>query len=111
MAAGAIRAAQVPPPPPHIPSPTVSPTFDRTTADVFSMGNDTISSGKAPVRKKGKPKPTAKERRECGLALEKIVSALPLEFRGADPNHIEALYGQRRVRHRQRAHLFDRYLP
>ena len=29
---------------------------------------------------------TAKEKRERGLELEKILGALPLEFRGDDPN-------------------------
>ena len=42
---------------------------------------------KTVVKKKGpKPKMTAREKRERGLELEKILAALPLEFRGDDPN-------------------------
>ncbi|THH06007.1 hypothetical protein EW145_g4384 [Phellinidium pouzarii] len=36
-------------------------------------------------KKKGKPKMNPKERRERSLMIEKVVSNLPLEFRGQDP--------------------------
>ncbi|KAJ8596694.1 hypothetical protein M405DRAFT_804935 [Rhizopogon salebrosus TDB-379] len=36
-------------------------------------------------KKKGKPKLTAKEKKERSLFIEKIVVSLPLEFRGSDP--------------------------
>ncbi|KZT12608.1 uncharacterized protein LAESUDRAFT_640079 [Laetiporus sulphureus 93-53] len=42
-------------------------------------------SAKGPV-KKGKPKLTAKERKQRSMLTDRVVSALPLEFRGNDPN-------------------------
>ncbi|KAK0220368.1 hypothetical protein IW262DRAFT_1384070 [Armillaria fumosa] len=64
---------------------------DKTTATVTELettymtaGNTTKSS--APQKKKGKkPKLTTKEKKERNLEIEKIVSCLPLEFRGSDP--------------------------
>ncbi|SJK98680.1 uncharacterized protein ARMOST_01949 [Armillaria ostoyae] len=64
---------------------------DKTTATVTELettymtaGNTTKSS--APQKKKGKkPKLTTKEKKERSLEIEKIVSCLPLEFRGSDP--------------------------
>ncbi|KAH9929017.1 uncharacterized protein BXZ73DRAFT_90475 [Epithele typhae] len=41
---------------------------------------------KSILKNKGPRKLTAKEKRERGLELEKILAALPLEFRGDDPN-------------------------
>ena len=37
-------------------------------------------------KKAGKPKLSAKEKRERGLLAERVANALPLEFRGGDPN-------------------------
>ncbi|KAL1716759.1 DASH complex subunit Dam1-domain-containing protein [Schizophyllum commune] len=46
-----------------------------------------VASDKKPVKKKvGKPKLTAKEKKERSMEIEKIVNCLPLEFRGSDPN-------------------------
>ncbi|KAI0918318.1 hypothetical protein AcV5_002332 [Taiwanofungus camphoratus] len=97
----AIKAAQAQPAPP---SPEVS-TGDKTTmnADTSEPGNETtftttsatasaLTGTKVPVKKKGKPKLTAKEKKERALLVDKVVSVLPLEFRGSDPNlrrHIE----------------------
>ncbi|GBE88891.1 hypothetical protein SCP_1402990 [Sparassis crispa] len=89
------------------PSPELS-TADKTTfnADTTEAGNETtlatgnattVSSGsgtKVLVKKKGKPKLTSKEKKERGLVIDRIVTVLPLEFRGSDPNlrrHIETV--------------------
>ncbi|KZT12604.1 uncharacterized protein LAESUDRAFT_753672 [Laetiporus sulphureus 93-53] len=93
----AMQAAQASPPRP--PSPNVS-THDKTAyaADATEPSNDTTfavpnttatssgSSAKGPVKKKGKPKLTAKERKQRSMLIDRVVSALPLEFRGNDPN-------------------------
>ncbi|ESK96200.1 hypothetical protein Moror_7190 [Moniliophthora roreri MCA 2997] len=54
--------------------------------DVTAIGAEekTIAPAKKVVKGK-KPKMTAKERKERNMELEKIVSYLPLEFRGSDP--------------------------
>ncbi|KAH9930811.1 DASH complex subunit Dam1-domain-containing protein [Amylocystis lapponica] len=96
-AADALRAAQATP-------VALSPTLERTApTDASDADNETTfatttnapaASAPAPAKKKGKPKMSAKEKRERGLAVEKVVTALPLEFRGGDPNlrrHIEAV--------------------
>ncbi|THH17692.1 hypothetical protein EW146_g3155 [Bondarzewia mesenterica] len=64
---------------------TVAETANETT-----FADQTVASSAAPpvkkvVKKKGKPKLSAKERKERNLAIEKTVSFLPLEFRGSDP--------------------------
>lgn len=38
------------------------------------------------MKKKGKPKLTAKEKKERSFMIDKVISVLPLEFRGNDPN-------------------------
>ncbi|KAH8113885.1 hypothetical protein DFH11DRAFT_281442 [Phellopilus nigrolimitatus] len=45
-----------------------------------------LKTGSAIPKKKGKPKMTAKEKRERSLAIDKVVLNLPLEYRGQDPN-------------------------
>ncbi|KAJ8585150.1 hypothetical protein M405DRAFT_825597 [Rhizopogon salebrosus TDB-379] len=47
--------------------------------------NVTKTSSTGISKKKGKPKLTAKEKKERSLFIEKIVMSLPLEFRGSDP--------------------------
>ena len=71
---------------------TLSPTEGLTQTTISTNpGKSQAKSG--VVKKKGaKPKMSAKEKRERGLELERILAALPLEFRGDDPNlrrHIE----------------------
>lgn len=65
--------------------------------NVTTITASTAASHGAPksiLKKKGKPKLTNKEKKERGLAIERIVTTLPLEFRGSDPNlrrHIETV--------------------
>ncbi|RXW21304.1 hypothetical protein EST38_g4562 [Candolleomyces aberdarensis] len=57
-------------------------TATGTTAATTTSGK----SGTAPKKKPGaKPKLTPKERKERSMEIERIVSCLPLEFRGSDP--------------------------
>ena len=69
----------------------MSPTDGPTEATITSQPKPQAKT--TAVKKKGaKPKMTAKEKRDRGLELERILAALPLEFRGDDPNlrrHIE----------------------
>ncbi|KIM46797.1 hypothetical protein M413DRAFT_440367 [Hebeloma cylindrosporum] len=68
---------------------------DKTTvtdADATFATNVTattgVSSNKSgiPAKKKaGKPKMTAKEKKERAIEIERIIACLPLEFRGSDP--------------------------
>ncbi|KAI9057568.1 hypothetical protein FKP32DRAFT_1344969 [Trametes sanguinea] len=102
----AIRAAEAaarrPPTPPE-PTRTIErsdvATADGATESTFTAAAPSASasapSGPGPggakpgvvVKKKvaGKPKMSAKEKRERALEVERLVSALPLEFRGNDP--------------------------
>ncbi|KAG5641120.1 hypothetical protein DXG03_005960 [Asterophora parasitica] len=64
-----------------------------TDAEITFAGNTTTNTsgqtskfGTAPKKKLGKPKLTAKEKKQRSLEIEKIISCLPLEFRGSDPN-------------------------
>ncbi|THH30648.1 hypothetical protein EUX98_g3518 [Antrodiella citrinella] len=90
----ALQAAQKSPTPEPIPDHTAASDIEQdTTFAANTTATTTASSNPAPtkgiLKKKttGKPpKLTAKEKRERGLAIDKIVSALPLEFRGNDPN-------------------------
>ncbi|EJC99319.1 uncharacterized protein FOMMEDRAFT_113277 [Fomitiporia mediterranea MF3/22] len=78
---------------------------ERAAAEEAQLANDTtvVSTSTAPgtkskvpqsilkntaaqPKKKVKPKMTPKERRERSLAIDKVVSNLPLEYRGQDPN-------------------------
>lgn len=103
-AAEALRLAQSSSPP-HLGPETIS---IENTASIPDIDNDstynaTMTAGtnsvtsmsagpKSILKKKGRPKLTNKERKERGAEIERIVSSLPLEFRGNDPNlrrHIE----------------------
>ena len=72
-------------------SPSEGPTESNITNATTATNKPSAKPG--VVKKKGaKPKMTAKEKRERGLEIERILAALPLEFRGDDPNlrrHIE----------------------
>ena len=99
----AIRAAEAaarrPPTPPETTVTTersaLSPTEGRTEGTISTASTSVNKPVAKPgiVKKKGmKPKMTAKEKRERGLELERILAALPLEFRGDDPTlrqHVE----------------------
>ncbi|KXN87765.1 hypothetical protein AN958_08149 [Leucoagaricus sp. SymC.cos] len=73
---------------------------EMTEGDVTTVGNTTggsaLSGVSAGVQKKKvlKPKMTAKERKERDMEIERIISTLPLEFRGSDPTlrkHMETV--------------------
>lgn len=88
----AVRAAQVSPPRPD-PIPDQTASASEADTDTTFAANTTATSANAPtqppkgiLKKKAKPKMTAKEKKERGLAVDKIIAALPLEFRGNDPN-------------------------
>ncbi|KAF6744695.1 hypothetical protein DFP72DRAFT_825215 [Ephemerocybe angulata] len=69
---------------------------EMTEPDTTYMGNTTTAtgasagsgkSGSIPKKKVGaKPKMTAKEKKERSMEIDRIVSCLPLEFRGSDPS-------------------------
>jgi DASH complex subunit DAM1 len=81
QAAEALRRASEPPPPP--PEPSIA---DKTVASTVADDDRPKPKTKMVLVKKGgkKPQMTAKQKRERSLELEKIVSTLPLEFRGSD---------------------------
>ncbi|KAF5376029.1 hypothetical protein D9615_007768 [Tricholomella constricta] len=51
-----------------------------------NTSSQTSKSGLLTKKKPGKSKLTAKEKKERSLEIDKIISCLPLEFRGSDPN-------------------------
>ncbi|KAJ7935451.1 hypothetical protein B0H13DRAFT_2226901 [Mycena leptocephala] len=68
-------------------------TMEQTDMDITYGGLTTTNAtnasapSKSGVKKKpGKPKLTAKEKKERSFEIEKVISCLPLEFRGSDPN-------------------------
>ncbi|KAI0672418.1 hypothetical protein C8Q78DRAFT_1026999 [Trametes maxima] len=94
----ALRAAEAaarrPPTPPEPTATTMDlPTTDGPTETTIggagpsgSANKSTAKGGAAPKTKKvAKPKMSAKEKRERGLEIERLLAALPLEFRGNDP--------------------------
>ncbi|KAI0073115.1 hypothetical protein K474DRAFT_1603910 [Panus rudis PR-1116 ss-1] len=91
----ALKAAQAPPPPPPPPEPPI----DQTTTDTSIAANTTTTTTAPPTKgilkkKAAKPKMTAREKRERALAIDKVVSVMPLEFRGNDPTlrrHMETV--------------------
>ncbi|OJT05673.1 hypothetical protein TRAPUB_3477 [Trametes pubescens] len=94
------EAARRPPTPPE---PTIDrseqPTADGPTETNITTGTSaSANKGAKPAgvlkKKAAKPKLTAKEKRERGLEMERLLSALPLEWRGNDPNlrrHMETV--------------------
>ncbi|KAH8827414.1 DASH complex subunit Dam1-domain-containing protein [Flagelloscypha sp. PMI_526] len=50
-----------------------------------TTGPSSASAVKKVVKKGGKAKLTAKEKKERSIILEKVISTMPLEFRGSDP--------------------------
>lgn len=94
------EAARRPPTPPE---PTIDrselPTADGPTeTNITGTTSASANKGAKPAgvlkKKVAKPKLTAKEKRERGLEMERLLSALPLEWRGNDPNlrrHMETV--------------------
>ncbi|KAJ7505497.1 hypothetical protein B0H11DRAFT_1708588 [Mycena galericulata] len=69
----------------------ITKTMEQTEMDITYTGltttNASAPSMKSGLKKKpGKPKLTAKEKKERSIEIEKVISCLPLEFRGSDPN-------------------------
>jgi DASH complex subunit DAM1 len=68
--------------------------YDTTTTTTTTNTRKSLGGPKATVpislgglkKKAAKPKLSAKERKERGMAIESVVSSLPLEFRGNDPS-------------------------
>ena len=66
------------------------------TAGASSNASGSAAAPKSILKKKtaGKAKLTNKEKKERGIAIERVVMSLPLEFRGNDPNlrrHMETV--------------------
>ncbi|TFK34516.1 hypothetical protein BDQ12DRAFT_613537 [Crucibulum laeve] len=59
-------------------------TYANTTTTTASAQSSTKTG--IPKKKGVKPKLTAKEKKERSIQIERIISCLPLEFRGSDPN-------------------------
>ncbi|KDQ54382.1 hypothetical protein JAAARDRAFT_182333 [Jaapia argillacea MUCL 33604] len=99
----------------QIPSPEPEPSDIDKTSAADSTVNDTTfaanattlmsaqsgktgSSSTGKVKKRvGKPKLSAKEKKERSMFIEKIIQSLPLEFRGNDPTlrrHMEMVVEQ-----------------
>lgn len=90
----ALKAAQRTPTPEPLPDQTTTAASDADQDATFATNTTTNTAPPANPQPKGilkkkagkPPKLTAKEKRERGLAIDKIVSTLPLEYRGNDPN-------------------------
>ncbi|KIJ62121.1 hypothetical protein HYDPIDRAFT_176667 [Hydnomerulius pinastri MD-312] len=91
-AEAALKAAQeVQPPAPDIDADKTTYTenadYETTfTTTITTTSNTTKVPAASKPKKKGKAKLSAKEKKERSMVIEKIVSCLPLEFRGSDPN-------------------------
>ena len=89
----AARRPPTPPQPTTVERSALSPTEAPTESTITANPAPPAKQKPGVVKKKGaKPKMTAKEKRERGLELERILAALPLEFRGDDPTlrqHVE----------------------
>ncbi|KAJ7134415.1 hypothetical protein C8R44DRAFT_424227 [Mycena epipterygia] len=68
----------------------ITKTMEQTEMDITYAGltttNTSVPSKLGVKKKPGKPKLSAKEKKERSIEVEKIISCLPLEFRGSDPN-------------------------
>ncbi|KAI6000286.1 hypothetical protein F5J12DRAFT_906612 [Pisolithus orientalis] len=94
-AASKAAAAAPPAPPPDIDADKTTYTENAdyettfmTTANVTNASTTTTATTKpsTKTKKKAKPKLSAKEKKERSLMIEKLISCLPLEFRGSDPS-------------------------
>lgn len=101
-AARQARQPTPPPPPPTDPNQTAPDTTfagDITALTNASAAPSTSSQQPKGIMKKkpgGKAKMTAKEKKERAAVVDKVVNALPLEFRGSDPTlrtHVELVVG------------------
>ncbi|KAI0827476.1 hypothetical protein BC628DRAFT_1369880 [Trametes gibbosa] len=96
------EAARRPPTPPEPASTIELHTGDGPTESTIASSaptNKGSGGGGGPAKvaakkKAAKPKLTAREKRERGLEMERLLAALPLEFRGNDPTlrrHMETI--------------------
>lgn len=97
-AEAALKAAQEILPPPSLPPPqeadldkttyTENPEYETTIASAVNVTCTSTGVAKQPTktRRKAKPKLSAKEKKERSMTIEKLISCLPLDFRGRDPN-------------------------
>lgn len=66
-------------------SDILNETYGTTNTTATATSSKSASNTKGIMKKK-KPVLSAKEKKERGVVIDKVVSALPLEFRGNDPN-------------------------
>ncbi|KAL4072462.1 hypothetical protein V8B97DRAFT_368794 [Scleroderma yunnanense] len=96
-AEAALKAAQQLPSPPAPEDDADKTTYTEnadyettfaTAANVTTTSTTTATTTKPPAKtkKKVKPKLSAKEKKERSMTIEKLISCLPLEFRGSDAN-------------------------
>ncbi|CAE6479387.1 unnamed protein product [Rhizoctonia solani] len=99
----AARAAAQRTPAPSSPPPQPAQLDPREPTPVSESEGGQVDAVRAPSQAststaKGrpgvKPKMTAKEKKERAIAVEKVINALPLEYRGSEPrlrDHMEAI--------------------
>ncbi|KIM70807.1 hypothetical protein SCLCIDRAFT_1206959 [Scleroderma citrinum Foug A] len=95
-AEAALKATQEAAPPPRSEDDMDKTTYTEnadydttfaTTANTTTMSTTTTTTKPpAKTKKKVKPKLSAKEKKERSMTIEKLISCLPLEFRGSDAN-------------------------
>ncbi|KAG8720751.1 hypothetical protein FRC08_018292 [Ceratobasidium sp. 394] len=88
--AAARRTPAPPSPPPQAPQPdprepTPTSDTDATRAEAPARPSAQTSASAAKGKPGAKPKMTAKEKKERNNAVDKIINALPLEYRGSEP--------------------------
>ncbi|KDN49519.1 hypothetical protein RSAG8_02221, partial [Rhizoctonia solani AG-8 WAC10335] len=103
MEQAAARAAAQRTPAPSSPPPQPAQSDPREPTPVSESEGGQVDAVRAPSQAststgKGrpgvKPKMTAKEKKERVIAVEKVINALPLEYRGSEPrlrDHMEAI--------------------
>ncbi|KAG8709697.1 hypothetical protein FRC09_000515 [Ceratobasidium sp. 395] len=89
-AQAAARRTPAPPSPPQasqpdLREPTPTPEAEATHIEVSARLNAQSSASAAKGKPGAKPKMTAKEKKERNSAVDKIINALPLEYRGSEP--------------------------
>ncbi|KAG8766364.1 hypothetical protein FRC12_006924, partial [Ceratobasidium sp. 428] len=89
-AQAAARRTPAPPSPPQASQPDPrepTPTPEAEAAYIESSARPNAQSSASAVKGKpgAKPKMTAKEKKERNSAVDKIINALPLEYRGSEP--------------------------
>lgn len=88
--AAAQRTPAPPSPPPQAPQsnprePTPGPDSEADAARPEASSRPSNAAGTAKGKPAAKAKMSVKEKKERGVAVEKIINALPLEYRGSEP--------------------------